>query len=60
MGANGHNKVVLVITDGIGDGIDDDNNAFSRASTPAYDELFETTPHALIKTSGNAVGLPEG
>ncbi|MBE0495980.1 MAG: 2,3-bisphosphoglycerate-independent phosphoglycerate mutase [Campylobacterales bacterium] len=53
-------KTILVITDGIGHNENTDFNAFAAASKPTYDTLFETVPHALIRTSGLAVGLPEG
>jgi 2,3-bisphosphoglycerate-independent phosphoglycerate mutase len=53
-------KSVLVITDGIGHNPDTENNAFAQASTPTYDKLMANTPHSLINTSGEAVGLPHG
>ena len=54
------NKTILIITDGIGHNESSDFNAFKNAKKPTYDELFKTTPYSLIKTSGLAVGLPEG
>ena len=59
MSKNQH-KAVLVITDGIGHNPDSDNNAFAAATKPTYSALFENAPHSLIKTSGAAVGLPDG
>ncbi len=53
-------KTILIITDGIGHNTACENNAFCNAVKPTYDYLFETAPHALIKTSGLAVGLPAG
>lgn len=53
-------KTILVITDGIGHNPETDFNAFAAANKPTYDTLFETVPHSLIRTSGLAVGLPEG
>jgi 2,3-bisphosphoglycerate-independent phosphoglycerate mutase len=53
-------KTVLIITDGIGCKPDSVCNAFKDATTPTYDSLFETVPHALISTHGLSVGLPEG
>ncbi len=53
-------KAVLVITDGIGYSSKTEHNAFYNATKPTYDKLFEETPHALIKTSGLSVGLPDG
>lgn len=57
---NKFKKTLLVITDGIGHNPDEEFNAFAAASKPTYDYLFQNTPHSLIKTSGLAVGLPEG
>ena len=53
-------RVVLIITDGIGFNSSCKYNAFCKAVKPTYDYLFENTPYALVKTSGLAVGLPEG
>lgn len=53
-------KCILIITDGIGYNQDNNYNAFFHAKKPTYDELFKNTPNVLIKTSGLAVGLPEG
>ncbi|WP_291951650.1 2,3-bisphosphoglycerate-independent phosphoglycerate mutase [Campylobacter sp.] len=53
-------KCVLIITDGIGYNQNQEFNAFFHAKKPTYDELFKNTPNVLIKTSGLAVGLPEG
>ncbi len=36
------------------------DNAIARANTPNYTRLLATCPHALLETSGNAVGLPKG
>ncbi len=55
-----NNRVLLVITDGIGYRSSCDDNAFCQAKKPAYDYLFENVPNSLVKTSGLAVGLPEG
>jgi 2,3-bisphosphoglycerate-independent phosphoglycerate mutase len=54
-----HRRCLLIITDGIGHNPSDENNAFAQANKPTYERLFATVPHALIKTSGLAVGLPE-
>ena len=53
-------KVVLVITDGIGSKPAGPYNAFDNAAKPTYDTLFQSVPNSLIKTYGKAVGLPEG
>jgi len=53
-------KAILVITDGIGYSNKQEYNAFSNATKPTYDKLFEEVPHSLINTFGLSVGLPEG
>lgn len=53
-------KTILVITDGIGFNKNDEFNAFANAKKPNYDWLFAHSAHSLLKTSGIAVGLPEG
>lgn len=53
-------KVVLIITDGIGHSEKTDYNAFFHAKKPHYDYLFKNVPHSLIRTYGLSVGLPHG
>lgn len=53
-------KVVLIITDGIGHSEKTDYNAFFHAKKPHYDYLFKNVPHSLIHTYGLSVGLPDG
>lgn len=53
-------KTILIITDGIGYSPKTEFNAFYHAKTPTYDKLFKTTPHTLIATYGESVGLPQG
>jgi 2,3-bisphosphoglycerate-independent phosphoglycerate mutase len=36
------------------------DNAIAQAHTPNYIRLLAECPHALLETSGNAVGLPKG
>jgi 2,3-bisphosphoglycerate-independent phosphoglycerate mutase len=36
------------------------DNAITAAATPNYTRLLSECPHALLATSGNAVGLPKG
>ena len=36
------------------------DNAIAAARTPNYTRLLAECPHALLATSGNAVGLPKG
>ncbi len=50
----------LIILDGWGYRTETDNNAIANASTPTWDRLLQEYPNALIQTSGNAVGLPDG
>ncbi len=55
--------VVLIVRDGWGENPNTDadpTNAIVQANTPVADRLMATYPHALIKTSGEDVGLPEG
>lgn len=50
----------LFILDGWGYSETSTSNAISAANTPNWDALWNNQPHTLIKTSGLAVGLPEG
>ena len=52
--------VVLIILDGWGYSEDPESNAIAQARTPVWDRLWREYPHALINTSGAAVGLPGG
>lgn len=52
--------VVLIIMDGWGYSESPDYNAIYCAHTPFWDRLWGDYPHALIHTSGAAVGLPGG
>lgn len=56
-----HPKVplVLLILDGWGYEDKAEHNAIANASTPQWDEWWESMPHTLIQASGNHVGLPE-
>jgi len=51
---------MLVILDGWGYRKDKKGNAVALAHKPTLDRLIAEHPHTLIKTSGLAVGLPEG
>lgn len=55
-----HTPLALIIMDGYGLGEPGPGNAIAAARTPELDELFERYPHARLKASGLAVGLPEG
>ncbi|MBM6552263.1 2,3-bisphosphoglycerate-independent phosphoglycerate mutase [Marinomonas ostreistagni] len=50
----------LFILDGWGYSETSTSNAITAANTPNWDKLWRERPHTLIKTSGMAVGLPEG
>lgn len=52
--------VVLMILDGWGIAPASSTNAVTRARTPHLDYYFNRYPHAQLKCSGEAVGLPEG
>ncbi len=52
--------VVLIILDGWGYREDTDGNAIAVGKTPVMDSLWTAYPSTLIRTSGRAVGLPEG
>jgi 2,3-bisphosphoglycerate-independent phosphoglycerate mutase len=52
---------LLCILDGWGHRPDHaEDNAIAAARTPNYSKLLQDCPHALLETSGNAVGLPKG
>ncbi|UTW55825.1 2,3-bisphosphoglycerate-independent phosphoglycerate mutase [Kordiimonas sp. SCSIO 12610] len=52
--------VVLCILDGFGYRDDTADNAIKLANTPVYDDLWNSVPRSWLKTSGLAVGLPDG
>ena len=52
--------VMLVILDGWGWREDPADNAIRLAKTPNFDRLWTSCPHALLRTSGLNVGLPDG
>ncbi len=51
---------LLLILDGWGYREATDSNAIHAANSPTWDKLWSERPHTLIRTSGLAVGLPEG
>lgn len=53
-------QYMLVIMDGVGLNDEENGNAFKMANTPNIDRLIAKYPNTYIKTSGLAVGLPEG
>ena len=52
--------VMLVVLDGWGWRDEIADNAVRQARTPAFDRLWSTVPHALLRTDGREVGLPPG
>ena len=52
--------VVLIVRDGWGYNENPDHNAVAAAHTPNIDSYKKKYPWTLIRTSGEAVGLPEG
>lgn len=53
-------KVLLLILDGWGKGKDYQGNAVTNAAKHFVESLNQHWPHAMLQTSGEAVGLPEG
>ncbi len=51
---------VLIIMDGWGVNPRTEGNAIALARTPNIDQLAREWPHTAVRTSGEAVGLPEG
>src|SRR5438105_7357326 len=51
---------VLIVMDGWGVNPRKEGNAIALARTPNIDRLEREWPHTAVKTSGEAVGLPEG
>ena len=52
--------LVLTILDGWGFSPVTEGNAIAAARKPTYDALLREYPNTLIRTSGKAVGLPDG
>lgn len=51
---------VLIVMDGWGINPRKEGNAIALAQTPNIDKLAKNWPHTAVRTSGEAVGLPEG
>src|SRR3984885_13774598 len=51
---------MLVILDGLGWREESSDNAVRQARKPNFDRLWQSCPHAFLRTSGEDVGLPEG
>ena len=52
--------VALIILDGWGCAPRGPGNAVELARAPVFDRLWSSYPHATLKASGEAVGLPPG
>ena len=52
--------IVLVIVDGFGIGRRAEADAVAAAKMPRWRALLQTWPHARLRASGPAVGLPDG
>lgn len=52
--------VLLLILDGFGQRLEEDNNAILLANTPNWDNLTKTYPYTTINASEQFVGLPRG
>ena len=53
-------KAALIILDGWGIGRHNGSDAVWNAKTPFTDMLWDTFPHAQLRTDGEHVGLPKG
>lgn len=51
---------MLCVLDGWGWRPESKDNAIAQARTPHYNRMLRECPHALLATSGRAVGLPAG
>jgi 2,3-bisphosphoglycerate-independent phosphoglycerate mutase len=52
--------LVLLILDGFGYSLEQENNAIAMADTPCWDQLQKDYPMTLLGCSGRSVGLPDG
>ena len=53
-------KALLIILDGWGLGNDPEADVIAQANTPYMDQLLNDYPNAVLQTSGENVGLPQG
>ena len=53
-------KVILIIMDGWGLGINKKSDAIQHAKTPFVSSLYAKYPNTTLVTCGEDVGLPEG
>ena len=52
--------IILVICDGLGHRQDAEHNAVVSAKTSNLSYYWEHFPHAVLRASGEAIGLPKG
>ncbi len=57
---NQNKKAILLILDGFGYSEKKEHNAIEKAHMPNWKKITSKYPMSLIKTSGEAVGLPRG
>ncbi|MDP2208541.1 MAG: 2,3-bisphosphoglycerate-independent phosphoglycerate mutase [Bacteroidota bacterium] len=57
---NTEQKVILIILDGFGFGLNPKTDAIQNANKPFIDKLFAENKWTKLTTSGEDVGLPEG
>ena len=57
-GKNPRKKIVLLILDGWGFREEKKGNLIAEAATPNFDNLWTRFPHSVLKSSGEAVGMP--
>lgn len=58
--SNAKKTIALIIMDGWGHRLDNQDNAIANAKTPILDKLWQDCPSMLISSSGLDVGLPDG
>jgi 2,3-bisphosphoglycerate-independent phosphoglycerate mutase len=59
-GATRPRPIVLVVLDGFGIGKDASGDAIAAASMPRWRAMLAANPHAVLRASEDAVGLPPG
>ena len=59
-GENRPRPIVLVVLDGFGIGSDPAKDAIAAAAMPRWRDALATCPHAALRASEDAVGLPAG
>ena len=53
-------RLLLLILDGWGKRDEEYGNLIHEAKTPHFDQLWDESPHSLLRASGEAVGMPPG